>query len=153
MLDAGVIVLIKRSYKRRLLLRVFENLEAEVKAIYNIDVFSIIRWAEAEWNDCPASVIQNCFSHCLTGGARNEAGAVMDDGELDSLSATAHETQEHSIADSSSLLSDNSHENGEDDVIKGTKNENFAREVANVQEGNINDDYTGSCGDGALPGF
>lgn len=57
-LDAGIIAWVKAKYKRRLLLRVFENLEALSKNVYSVDVLTAIRWTEREWNSCPADVIK-----------------------------------------------------------------------------------------------
>lgn len=64
-LDAGIIALVKRKYKRRLLLRIFENIEARQKYIYNVHVLNAIKWTYEEWNACPKKVILNCFMHCF----------------------------------------------------------------------------------------
>ena len=47
-LDAGIIATVKGMYRRRLLFRVFENVEAGRTSIYNIDVLTAIRWITEE---------------------------------------------------------------------------------------------------------
>lgn len=64
-LDAGIIVQVKRNFKFHLLLRIFENTEAERNSIYNIDILTPIRWVSEEWKAVLASCITNCFRHCF----------------------------------------------------------------------------------------
>lgn len=64
-LDAGIITWVKAKFRRRLLFRVFDKIDAAKKFIYNEDVLMAIRWTTEEWNGCPASDIHNYFTHCL----------------------------------------------------------------------------------------
>lgn len=100
------------------MLLTFEKLAGEAKRIYNIDITTEMHWDEAESNDCPASVIQNCSTNRLSGGEGNDVDAVTNDGKSDSQSEMARDAQEHGVAVFSSLLSENSHEDGKEDVLE-----------------------------------
>lgn len=63
LLDAGIIAWVKGQYRRRSLLCVFENLEANSEMLYIVDVLIAIRWTECEWNRCSVDVIKHCFTH------------------------------------------------------------------------------------------
>ena len=93
-LDAGIIAWVKNKYRRRLLMRVFDNIDMGRKSIYNVDVLTAMRWVTEEWDTCPSDVIENCFNHCLKATAQigeeeREGGSemVIEDMERD---ATEH---------------------------------------------------------------
>lgn len=49
-LHAGKIDTVKGKFRRRILFRVFENIDACRKSIYNIDILTVMRWATEDWN-------------------------------------------------------------------------------------------------------
>lgn len=51
--DVGIIELVKRKNSWRMLFRIFENIEASQKLIYNVAVLTAIRWTYEEWSTCP----------------------------------------------------------------------------------------------------
>lgn len=64
-LDAGIIAKVNNKYRRRLLLRVFDNTNIGLKSIYNVGFLTTLRWVTEKWNIFPSTVIKNCFNHCL----------------------------------------------------------------------------------------
>lgn len=91
-LDARKISCVKAKYKRRLLLRIFDNIEANHKYIYYIDVITPIRWTYEKWNACPATVIKNCITHCFKKGSDyHDLSSVSFDETLDNIQRDAVE--------------------------------------------------------------
>lgn len=64
-LEAGVIDCIKTMFKRRLLLRVLDNIDIGFKAAFCVDVLTAVRWAMQEWNTLSTSTISKCWHHCF----------------------------------------------------------------------------------------
>lgn len=64
-LDAGIIACVKDNYKRRLLFSVFDNIDMGHMSILNVNILCPMRLTDEEWNKGPASLIKNCFEHCL----------------------------------------------------------------------------------------
>ena len=132
-LDAGVIAWVKGQYKRRLLLRVFENLEANSKNIYSVDVLTAIRWTEREWKRCSADVIKNCFTHCFKQcGHETTSDSCYD--EEETLQSRARDAQEYGVEVSNASLANMLHPHGEDDVTESVSLDELAREVADVSD-------------------
>lgn len=48
-LDAGIVLTVKKAFRRRLLFRVFENIEAVISSVYNADIMKAICWITVEW--------------------------------------------------------------------------------------------------------
>ena len=81
-LDAGVIAALKAKFRRRMMFRVFENMEVGNQSIYNIDVLTAIRWIMAEWADMPSSCIEHCFRHCFGGEEGGGSGFIEEGSDL-----------------------------------------------------------------------
>ena len=64
-LDGGVIATFKATLRRRLLFRLFENIDFGKKSIYSIDILTAMRWVKEEWEMLPNSCIANSFEHCF----------------------------------------------------------------------------------------
>lgn len=56
-LDAGTISAIKSKFRRRLLFKVFENINEGYKSIYNVDILIAVRWLKGEWKEMSAECI------------------------------------------------------------------------------------------------
>lgn len=71
-MDAGIIAALKLRYKRMHMERALDNLDAEVKNIYKVDVLTAMRWFKRAWTELPSSIIANCWHHTgLTGGSND----------------------------------------------------------------------------------
>lgn len=132
-LDAGIIAWVKRRYKRRLLLRVFENIEANAKSIYNVDVLTAIRWTEREWEECPASVIENCFKHCFKKEGEEDPGSddALRDEEV--LAQMSRDASEHGVHVNTDNLSNLLNQQGENNVTEEVTIEDLSLEVAGIE--------------------
>lgn len=64
-LDAGIIAWVKATYKRRLLLRLFDNIDMRRKFFYNVVVLSAMWWIDMEWKAYLHEVIVNWLHHYL----------------------------------------------------------------------------------------
>eukprot|EP00171_Calliarthron_tuberculosum_P004123 IDg4123t1 len=128
-LDAGIIAWIKAKYKRRLLLRVFDNIDMGRKSIYNVDILCAMRWTDFEWNACPGSVIKNCFDHCLKQGVRKteEERGIATSSTVDSMERDA---TENGVAFTRAGLENLLNAEEEDDVTEDPTLEDLGREVA-----------------------
>lgn len=129
-LDAGIIAWVKAKYKRRLLLRVFENLESSKKSIYNVDVLTAIRWTEQEWANCPPKVIFNCFTHCWKLETTDEEGTIADE----TLHYMARDAEEHGLRVSKANLEFLLIPTEENSVTKEVTLEELGKEIAGVDD-------------------
>lgn len=78
------------------MLRIFENIRAERKSIYKVDVLTAIRWVYEEWCLCPAEAVQECFTHVFKAvGKALVARAAIDD--VNVLQRIERDSQEHNI--------------------------------------------------------
>lgn len=96
LLDAGIIPCVKAKYKRRLLLRVFDNLDKGEKYIYNVDVLTAMRWTVEKWDSFSADVIRQCFLHCLNENG-NERSTVEEEVQDIALQSIDRDVQEHGV--------------------------------------------------------
>lgn len=64
-LDAWTIADVKEKYRRRLLFRVFDNIGAGAKTIYNVDILTAMRCVRKEWLSLHVEAISNCWNHCF----------------------------------------------------------------------------------------
>lgn len=73
-LDEGTIARAKDKYRRRLLFRVFDNIDSGRKSIYNVNVLTAIGWKIEERTRCPVDIIFNVklFIRCETPIEENE---------------------------------------------------------------------------------
>lgn len=71
LLAAGIISWDKTKYRRRLLFRIFDNIDSDRKSIYNVDILTAVHWAVTEWEAFPVETIRNCYSHCFQQDAWN----------------------------------------------------------------------------------
>lgn len=95
--DDGIIAWVKRRYKCRLLLPVFENLEARVKIINKVRVLTVIRWTETEWNNFPSEAVRNCFKHCLKQNWQDVADLDSGEAEKETVLQTARDAEQHEV--------------------------------------------------------
>lgn len=138
-LDAGVIAWVKAKYKRRLLFRVFDNIDMGRKCIYNVDVLCALRWAEEEWKACPAQVIKNCFDHCL------KQGVSLNEEERGNCGSSTAESMERDAKEHGAKFTRVGLENllnpaEEDDVIEELTLEQLGRDVAGTEVEEIEDE-------------
>lgn len=129
-LDAGVIAWVKRKYKRRLLLRVFDNIDMGRKSIYNVDILTAIRWTGEEWENCPPRVIRNCFLHCFK--KQDICEKERGDDREDVLNRMESDAEEHNVAYTRAGLENLLHPDGEDDIEENVGVEELRYEVAGV---------------------
>lgn len=130
-LDAGIIAWVKGKYKRRLLFRVFDNIDMGSKSIYNVDILCAMRWTQEEWESCPANVIKNCFDHCLKQDvekSEEERGSAVRS-TLDSMERDA---TEHGARFTRTGLENLLNPEEENNVTEEPTLEDLAREVAGM---------------------
>lgn len=89
-LDAGIIAKVKAQFRRRLLGRVFENIERNSKSCYNIDILTAMRWVTEEWHALSATTITNCFDHCFREVEQDTKNEYRDLQEEVANDLTAH---------------------------------------------------------------
>lgn len=151
-LDAGIIAWVKAKYKRRLLLRVFENLEARSKRIYSVDVLTAMRWAEREWKNCPTTVIRNCFKHCF----RRDGQDIAEDSgydEQETLQSMVRDGLEYGIELTASNVSHMLNPSGENDVTEKVSLDELAKEVADVSDCESGSEEETEATEDKLPSF
>lgn len=134
-LDAGIIAWVKRRYRRRLLFRVFENIESGKNSIYNVDIITAIRWTYDEWNACPSTVIRNCFQHCFKQGglsAENERGQgeSSETADQECLSSMQRDATESGVEFTTAGLRDLLNPAEEDDVNESVTIEELGKDIA-----------------------
>lgn len=56
---------LKAKYRRRLLFRVFDNIETGWKTVYNVEIMTSMRCVKQEFEQIPSEVIGNYWNHCL----------------------------------------------------------------------------------------
>lgn len=61
LLDAGTIAQVKGKCRSHMMLKVFDNIDAGNKSIYNIENITAMRWASEEWNDLSTTCISIVF--------------------------------------------------------------------------------------------
>lgn len=64
-MDAGIIAALKSNYRRLLSFLIFENIDAKVKGIYDVEILSAMRWVEEEWNGMSVDAINHYWKHCF----------------------------------------------------------------------------------------
>ena len=132
-LDAGVIAYVKAMYRRRLLFRVFDNIDAGRKSIYHVDILTAMRWTVEEWESCPATVIKNCFSHCF----KQDCQAIEElEAELQAktLQNMERDAKEHGIAYTKTGIQNLLNPGDEDNVVEDLNYDELVREVAGLPE-------------------
>lgn len=129
-LDAGIIAWVKRRYRRRLLFRVFENIECGKKSIYNVDILTAIRWTYDEWNACPSTVIRNCFRHCFSQGGTSQDAVSSEQADQDCLSSMQRDAAESGVEFTKAGLRDLLNPAEEDDVNESVTIEELGRDIA-----------------------
>lgn len=131
-LDAGIIAWVKRRYRRRLLFRVFENIESSKKSIYNVDILTAIRWAYEEWNACPSIVMRNCFRHCFSQGGLSSEVESTENADEDCINSMQRDATESGVHFTTAGLKDLLNPSEEDDVVESVTTEELGREIAAV---------------------
>lgn len=132
-MDAGIIAWVKAKYKRRLLFRVFENIEMGKKSIYNVDILTAIRWTCAEWDSCPREVIKNCFTHCLRQTGQTSTAELEKEINGDALQSMARDAAEHGVEFTRPGLESLLNPADEDVVAEEVIREELVRDVAGLQ--------------------
>lgn len=129
--------MVKRTYKRRLLLRIFENIEAGHKPIYYVDMLKAIRWTYEEWNACPLEVIRNCFYHFFkqSGNTCQLQQGLCDE---DFLSRLQRDAPENNVQYSRVGLENLLNPDGEDDVEDQITIEQLGCEIVSVSDDAVN---------------
>lgn len=143
-LDAGIIAWVKNRYRRRLLMRVFDNIDMGRKSIYNVDVLTAMRWVSEEWDMCPSEVIENCFNHCLKLTAQIEeekregsSKMVIEDMERDAT--------EHGVTFTRLGLENLLCPEEEDDVVEVVSFQQLAYEVAGIPDPEVREEEEQPC--------
>lgn len=67
-LEAGSLAWLMGKYRRRILIRIFENVEREQIQIYIVGIVIVIRWETKECDKFPPGVIKSCILHCFKYG-------------------------------------------------------------------------------------
>lgn len=62
-MDAEIIAALKSHYRRCLVFRIFENMDAGAKILYSVDFLTVMRWVEKEWARLKAVTIDHCWRH------------------------------------------------------------------------------------------
>ena len=62
-MDAGVISALKRSCKRRQMMRVVDLVDKNKSSIYNVDVWTAMDWIKEEWDAIESRKILYCWLH------------------------------------------------------------------------------------------
>lgn len=131
-LDAGIIAWVKRRYRRRLLFRVFENIESGKKSIYNVDILTAIRWAYEEWSACPSEVIQNCFRHCFSQGGVSAHVESIEEAEQNCINSMERDANDSGVQYTSAGLRGLLNPEEENDVSESVTMEELGRDIADV---------------------
>lgn len=50
-MDAVIIAALKALYRRRLLFRIFENMDAGAKIVYNVGILTAMQWVSDDWEN------------------------------------------------------------------------------------------------------
>lgn len=67
--------------------RALDNVDADVKNIYKVDVQTAMRWLRRAWLELPSSSIENCWRHT---GLLGSVEGVSTEGLDDELTADLH---------------------------------------------------------------
>ena len=137
-LDAGIIAWVKAKYKRRLLFRVFDNIDMGKKSIYNVDILTAMRWTKEEWESCPSSVIKNCFLHCLKQG-ENFTAEERGDIHRETADNMMRDATEHGVGFSRIGLENLLNPPKEDEVMEEVNLKDLGLEVAGVSQNESED--------------
>lgn len=132
-LDAGIIAWVKAKYKRRLLFRVFDNIDMGKKSIYNVDILTAMRWTKEEWESCPSSVIKNCFLHCLKQG-ENFTAEERGDIYGETVDKMVRDATEHGVGFTRIGLEYLLNPPEEDEVMEEVNLKDLGLEVAGVSQ-------------------
>ena len=119
-------------YRRRLPFRIFENIEARRKSIYNVSILTAMRWVIEEWSACPDHVVKNCFLHYF-----KQSGlyvGVTPDDEEDTLNSIARDATENNAAFTRAGLQNLLNHSDENNVTEELSLEMQGKEVAAVPE-------------------
>lgn len=132
-LDAGIIAWVKSRFRRRLLFRVFDNIDAGKKSIYNIDILTAMRWTVEEWGRCPGDVIHNCFNHCFR--KAGELGRDIEkEVEVETMENMQRDAYEHGGTVTQAGLQNFLNPEEEDNVLEQVNYDDLVREVAGIED-------------------
>lgn len=116
----------------QVLFRVFDNIDAGKKSIYNVDVLTAFRWTTEEWNFCPASVIHNCFTNCLH--QKEGFGTDMEQrAGNEALESMSRDAQENSVTVTKAGLQNLLNLESENNILEEVNFEEPARKVARLE--------------------
>ena len=132
-LDGGIISWVKAMYLRRLLFRVFDNIDAERKSMYNVDIFTAIRWTVEDWERCPSDVIMNFFSHFLKKDGCSDTH-VEAEVEKDALQSIQMDGVKHGAVFTKDGLRHLLNPLEENNVVEELDFSDLVREVAEIVE-------------------
>lgn len=63
-MDEGIIAALKSLYRRRLFIRIFDNIDTGAKPVYNMDILTAMHWMQEDWNSLKAETVVNSSRHC-----------------------------------------------------------------------------------------
>lgn len=144
-LDAGIIATLKAKYRRRVMFRIFDNIDVGAKSVYNVDVLTAMRWVKNEWEGLEKETIANCWRHCFQDSST--LTPQIESYNVESAIADAHEQSvRYSRIGIQSLLNPPE----EDDVIETLEVSAQAAAIAAVpQAGDVNVDQEEEDADAA----
>ena len=151
-MDAGVIAALKLRYKKLHMDRALDNLEADVKKIYKVDVLTAMRCFKRAWNDLPRELIHSCWKH--TGLLFGPQNANAEENELAMAAELEHQVSGLVTPAQRMSISELLNPQGENDCVQAMTDEEM---VSSILSGIVPDEESPEFSDdetngGALPG-
>lgn len=130
-LDAGIIAALKSKFRRRILFRVFDNIDSGKKSIYNVDQLTAMRWVGEEWSAIESTCIRNCFQHCFKDDADGRRNCIeeLQNGTLQQVVRDLHE---HAVPFNRVSLESLLNPGGEDAIIEEFNDESHGAFIAGL---------------------
>ena len=60
---SGIIAALKKRYRRKKMERAVDLADENISNIYKVDILTAMKWIKRIWEDLPAAVITNCWTH------------------------------------------------------------------------------------------
>lgn len=98
-LEVEIIATVKEKYRRRLLFRVFNNIDARVKTISNVDILTAMRSVMEEWIFLYTEDISDCWNNnCFKSASLGSSSDMVSEGHNNLRDQLARDVQEHFVA-------------------------------------------------------
>lgn len=85
------------THKRRILFRVFDNIDMGKKSMSNVDISTVMRCTKEKWESCSPSVIKNCSLYRLK-QAENHTAEEWGDLHLETVDNMMRGASEHGVS-------------------------------------------------------